>query len=252
MSGTEMSGSGVDAAIRGLLEALRAEGVSPVDAGTPGMAELTPDQRLLLAALSRMTPDPVPASGSAPEPGPGTSPTGPDAGTISGPEAPDRVATPCAEEAAPETTDQAAPAGPSEPAEDPPAPEPVPTPEPVQIPPQAPPEVPTGPGFPPTAVRASVLAAALLGCLVAAAPVAAQTQPTDPCQAQPDGQGGSDDDEADGGADRANDDRRAGLERCNGVLTPPRIGDHEIEEPAPDTGTTPVIPPERVPEQLRR
>lgn len=142
---------------------------------------------------------------------------------------------------------------PEEPPGVPPAPEPVPTPEPVQIPPQAPPEVPTGPGFPaPTAVRASVLAAALLGCLVAAAPVAAQTQPTDPCQAQPEGQGGSDDDEADGGADRANDDRRAGLERCNGVLTPPRIGDHEIEEPAPDTGTTPVIPPERVPEQLRR
>lgn len=127
MSGAEMSGSGVDAAIRGLLEALRAEGVSPVDAGAPGMAELTPDQRLLLAALSRMTPDPVPASGPAPEPGPGTSPTGPDAGTISPPEATDPVATTCADEAAPETTDEAAPSGPSEPAEGPPAPEPVST-----------------------------------------------------------------------------------------------------------------------------
>lgn len=120
-----MSGTGVDAAIRGLLEALRAEGVSPVDAGSPGMSELTPDQRLLLAALSRMTPDPVPASGPAPEPGPGSSPTGPDAGTISPPETPDPVATTCADEAAPETTDEVAPAGPSEPAEDPPASEPV-------------------------------------------------------------------------------------------------------------------------------
>jgi serine/threonine protein phosphatase PrpC len=122
-----MSGTGVDAAIRGLLEALRAEGVSPVDAGTPGLAELTPEQRLLIAALSRMTPDPVPESGPAPEPGPGTSPTGLDAGTMSGLEAPDPLATPGTDETAAQTTDVAAPAGLSEPAEDPqePAPEPV-------------------------------------------------------------------------------------------------------------------------------
>lgn len=127
MSGTEMSGTGVDTAIRGLLEALRAEGVGPVDAGAFGMAELTPDQRLLLAALSRMTPDPVRESGPAPakEPGAGFSPTGPDAGTISPSKTPDLVATTRADEAAPEMTDEAAPAGPSEPAEDPPAPAPV-------------------------------------------------------------------------------------------------------------------------------
>ena len=42
---------------------------------------------------------------------------------------------------------------------------------------------------------------------------------------------------------------RPSLENCNGVLTPPRTGDEEIEEPAPNTGTTPVIPPGAVPEQ---
>jgi hypothetical protein len=118
MSGAEMNGSGVDAAIRGLLEALSAEGMSPVDAGALEMAELTPDQRLLLAALSRMTPDPVPASG----PGPETSPTGTESGAIGGPEAPDRMVTPGADE----TTDEAAPPGPSEPAEDTPEPAPEP------------------------------------------------------------------------------------------------------------------------------
>jgi serine/threonine protein phosphatase PrpC len=122
-----MSGTGVDAAIKGLLEALRAEGVSPVDAGAPGMSELTPDQRLLLAALSRMTPDPVPGSRPAPEPGPGSSPTGRDAGTISPPENPDPVATTCADEAGPETNEEAAPADPSKPAEDLSAPAPVST-----------------------------------------------------------------------------------------------------------------------------
>lgn len=146
----------------------------------------------------------------------------------------------------------------------PPSPDPIPSPgeEPVQIPPETPPEVPPEvpprPGFPaPTAVRTSVLAAALLGCLVAVSPTAAQTsggdtdvtEPTDPCQAQPDDQGDPDDDETDGGDDRADNDRRLALEHCNGVLTPPGTGDQEIEEPAPDAGTTPVIPPEFVPEQ---
>jgi serine/threonine protein phosphatase PrpC len=121
-----MSGSGVDAAIRGLLEALRAEGVCPVDERTPGMSELTPDQRLLLAALSRMTPDPVPVSGPVPEPGPEASPTCPDADTMSGPEAPDPVTTLDADETVAETTDEATPAELPEPAEDPPEPAPEP------------------------------------------------------------------------------------------------------------------------------
>lgn len=56
MSGAEMSGSGVDAAIKTLLEALRAEGVMPIEDGYLGVAGLTPDQRLLLAALQRTTP----------------------------------------------------------------------------------------------------------------------------------------------------------------------------------------------------
>ncbi len=36
-----------------------------------------------------------------------------------------------------------------------------------------------------------------------------------------------------------------------GVITPPDVGDEEINQPAPDAdpGTTPVIPPEQLPEQ---
>ena len=37
------------------------------------------------------------------------------------------------------------------------------------------------------------------------------------------------------------------LDRCNGVLKPPPTADQEIEEPPPDTGTTPVIPPSELP-----
>lgn len=56
MSGTEAGGSGVEEAIRMLLEALRAEGVSVIDEGLPEIADLSPDQRLLLAALGRAGP----------------------------------------------------------------------------------------------------------------------------------------------------------------------------------------------------
>lgn len=56
------------------------------------------------------------------------------------------------------------------------------------------------------------------------------------CQVDPEGQGGI--------------ERDAGLlERCEGVLIPPPTGDAEMVEPAPDVGTTPVIPPESVPDQ---
>lgn len=142
----------------------------------------------------------------------------------------------------------------------PPSPDSVPSPgeEPIQIPPETPSEVPPQPGFPaPTAIRASFLAAVLLSWIVAVSPTAAQTSddgpdvtaPTDPCRAQPDDQAEADEGEAKNQDDRTGNDPRPALEDCNGVLTPPRTGDQEIEGPPPDTGTTPVIPPETVPEQ---
>ncbi|WP_193354432.1 hypothetical protein [Sinorhizobium sojae] len=39
------------------------------------------------------------------------------------------------------------------------------------------------------------------------------------------------------------------LEECNGVLKPPRVGDPELVEPAPDVGRTPVIRPDELPPQ---
>jgi hypothetical protein len=58
------------------------------------------------------------------------------------------------------------------------------------------------------------------------------------CQVDPEGQG------------KGQTDSDAGvIKRCNGVLIPPPTGDAEIIEPAPDVGTTPVIPPDSVPEQ---
>ena len=56
MSGAEMNESGVDAAIRALLEALRGEGVMPIEDGYLGITGLTQDQQLFLAALQRVTP----------------------------------------------------------------------------------------------------------------------------------------------------------------------------------------------------
>ena len=38
------------------------------------------------------------------------------------------------------------------------------------------------------------------------------------------------------------------LDRCNGVLAPPPVGDTGLVEPAPDKGVTPVIPPSMLPE----
>jgi hypothetical protein len=39
------------------------------------------------------------------------------------------------------------------------------------------------------------------------------------------------------------------LDDCNGVLTPPAIGDSEISEPPPDAGETPIIRPGEIPQQ---
>ncbi len=60
---------------------------------------------------------------------------------------------------------------------------------------------------------------------------------TDPCAARPDG---------------AEAQTLSGqLADCGGVLTPPETGTSGIEAPvpAPDPGTTPVIPPDAVPDQ---
>lgn len=145
-----------------------------------------------------------------------------------------------------------------------PTPDPIPSPgeEPVQIPPGSPPEIPTQPGFPaPTAARAVAIAvASLLLCVGSANMALAQTSdgtgnsatPADPCRVEPqdqndDGQnGGYGNDET---ADPDDSAERPSLEDCNGVLAPPTVGDGEIVEPAPDTGTMPVIPPGTVPQQ---
>ncbi|MET3791266.1 hypothetical protein [Aquamicrobium terrae] len=146
----------------------------------------------------------------------------------------------------------------------PPSPDPIPSPndEPVQIPPDTPSEVPPQPEFPgPTAMRAWGLVVVLLGCVAAISPTAAQisdnepeasdkepevTEPMDRCQAQPDGEKQADAERDD---QHANNAPRPELDDCNGVLTPPKTGDGEMEEQPPDTGTTPVIPPEAVPGQ---
>lgn len=63
------------------------------------------------------------------------------------------------------------------------------------------------------------------------------------CQVNPGGEGGIDQDR--GQVEREPDV----LKRCKGILIPPPTGDGEMVEPAPDIGTTPVIPPDSVPEQ---
>jgi len=50
-----MSGFSVEAAMRVLFEALRAEGVSPIEDGYAGITGLSPEQRLLLAALEHLS-----------------------------------------------------------------------------------------------------------------------------------------------------------------------------------------------------
>ncbi len=64
------------------------------------------------------------------------------------------------------------------------------------------------------------------------------------------------DDRQDGnGGDRDAVDREEPLsqtlENCRGVLRPPPTGDGEMAEPPPDSGKTPVIRPDDLPEQDR-
>lgn len=77
-----------------------------------------------------------------------------------------------------------------------------------------------------------------------------QAPAEDPCQAQPEEtqpperQPGA----ADQGQER--DETQAQLlDRCNGVLTPPDVGEPEMVEPPPDVGRTPVIRPDELPRQ---
>lgn len=39
------------------------------------------------------------------------------------------------------------------------------------------------------------------------------------------------------------------LDECNGVLVPPKVGDSEFVEPAPDAGEIIIIPPGELPDQ---
>jgi hypothetical protein len=72
----------------------------------------------------------------------------------------------------------------------------------------------------------------------------AQDQQAQPCQAQPDKPGNSPD--ATPKSDMTSKESKLG--GCNGVLTPPTVGDPELVKPAPDVGKMPVIPPRAVPE----
>lgn len=104
-----------------------------------------------------------------------------------------------------------------------------------------------------TALRTTLMAVTLLCCADA---VIAQTprpdanveNARDPCQARPQGEPRTDKQQGTRNGEAENK-AAPDLERCKGVLTPPKTGDKEIEKPAPEPGTTPVIPPEDVPQQ---
>lgn len=147
------------------------------------------------------------------------------------------------------------------------APDPIPAPEdkPIQIPPGSPTEVPSEPNYSgtsplmegtyvvkPGAYRKLKLAVAMLVCIVGTVTSATaqldgeqEVVPADPCQARPEARS------EDLPPDQPKEDSRSrnALEHCEGVLTPPKTGDEEMEEPPPDTGTTRIIRPGDVPEQ---
>jgi len=147
------------------------------------------------------------------------------------------------------------------------APDPIPAPEdePIQIPPGSPNEVPSernysGPSLleeEANVVKTDVcrklkLTVAMLVCIMGTATSATaqpggeqEVVPADPCQVQPEARS------EDLTPDPPKEDLRSqnALEHCKGVLTPPRTGDEEIEEPPPNTGTTRIIRPGDVPEQ---
>lgn len=81
------------------------------------------------------------------------------------------------------------------------------------------------------------------GCLPIPQTIAQESEETsteETCRAEPDSQNGDDPDSG---------QLTETLERCDGVLEPPRTGDSDTEAPAPDIGRTPVVPPGALPEQ---
>lgn len=95
-----------------------------------------------------------------------------------------------------------------------------------------------------------ILTAAIVGSSMLAGPVMAQAPGPPPpdatlrdCHVEPGQQPG--------GQAQADGDQKLSdvLEKCRGVLRPPATGDGKIVEPPPDTGKTPVIPPDALPQQ---
>ena len=94
-----------------------------------------------------------------------------------------------------------------------------------------------------TVVLAVFLAALQLPAARAQSENEQQPPPADPCETLPEAER-----DAQGNSQPGTDQELAEkLDRCNGVLKPPPTADQEIEEPPPDTGTTPVIPPSELP-----
>jgi hypothetical protein len=91
-------------------------------------------------------------------------------------------------------------------------------------------------------------AAILSGVVPAAAQTGNQAQPSSPCQAEPDRNGGVDAGQA-GSRKPPPGDLTQKLDPCDGVLEPPPTGDSGMTEPAPDAGNTPIIRPGQVPQQ---
>ena len=92
---------------------------------------------------------------------------------------------------------------------------------------------------PKTLVLAACLAVLQSPAAMAQSENERQPPPADPCETLP---------EAERNAEPGTEQELAEkLDRCNGVLKPPPTGDQAIEEPPPDTGTTPVIPPNELP-----
>ena len=81
----------------------------------------------------------------------------------------------------------------------------------------------------------NALTFSLIGTLLLAGGAFAQSQPS-PCVANPE-------------AAPSDKSLSLQLDDCNGVLKPPKVGDSEIVEPAPKSGTIIVVPPGSVPDQ---
>ena len=105
-------------------------------------------------------------------------------------------------------------------------------------------------------IRLSIrtLALPLLLCMVAPSPALAQgeSQPDTPgaadCRALPEAIV-PDDGETEESRMAREEELSQLMDRCNGVLTPPDIGESDMVEPPPDTGRTPVIRPGDLPSQ---